>query len=424
MDMLILKDVRCFHGLHELPLAPLTILIGENSTGKSTILAATRLAWDVGCALVEPDFNEAPFDWGAYDQIAHFRSGRGGRAKTFLIGFERVLAKDRVRVEATFAQRGAQARLSKWHVESKQASMSLEYAANVDDATVVLKAGPWHHSAQLKQAAFESRIAFHYAMMALRGTEMGLRGTEPVPKEARAMLEPLLFRLRTRPTDRPHAIAPIRTKPRRTYDRRKETYDPEGEHVPMILAGTKSADPEKWTDLRKSLREFGSESGLFRSVNVKQLGRKEGDPFQVQIDIAGPATNLVDVGYGVSQILPIAVDCLTTNPGQMLLMQQPEVHLHPRAQAQLGSFLGYLVKKRRNRFVIETHSDYLIDRVRLDVRDKKFLGPDDVSLLYCERKGVEVDVCRIPLDAEGNLLNPPPGYRRFFLDEEKRLFGG
>lgn len=417
MDTLILEDVRCFHGRHELPLAPLTILIGENSTGKSTVLAATRLAWDVGDGLVEPDFNEEPFDWGAYDQIAHFRGGRGGRAKTFVIGFERLVDKNKVRVEATFVRRGAQARLSNWNVQSRQASMSIEYAGDVEDATVVLKVGSWRHTAQFKQAGFQSRMPFHYAMVALRAQE-------PPSKKAGALLERLLFRLRSRASQRPHAIAPIRTKPRRTYDRRKETYDPEGEHVPMILAGTKSANPERWTDLRKSLREFGSESGLFKSVNVKQLGRKESDPFQVQIGIAGPATNLVDVGYGVSQILPIAVDCLTTDPGQMLLMQQPEVHLHPRAQAELGSFLGYLVKQRRNRFVIETHSDYLIDRVRLDIRDGRFLRPDDVSLLYCERKGVEVNVCRIRLDAEGNLLDPPPGYRRFFLEEEKRFFGG
>jgi len=192
----------------------------------------------------------------------------------------------------------------------------------------------------------------------------------------------------------------------------------------MILARSKSSDPDQWKDLRASLREFGSESGLFKSVNVKRLGRKESDPFQLQISVAGPATNLVDVGYGVSQILPILVDCLTTDRGQMLLMQQPEVHLHPRAQAQLGSFLGYLVKHRRNRFVIETHSDYLIDRVRLDIRDGKFLRPDDVSLLYCERNGVEVDVHHIRIDGEGNLVNPPAGYRRFFLEEEKRFFGG
>ena len=64
MDKLILQDVRCFRGQQEIPLAPLTLLVGENSTGKSTVLAAARLAWDIGNGVASPDFNEEPFDWG------------------------------------------------------------------------------------------------------------------------------------------------------------------------------------------------------------------------------------------------------------------------------------------------------------------------------------------------------------------------
>src|SRR5881396_1662040 len=75
--------------------------------------------------------------------------------------------------------------------------------------------------------------------------------------------------------------------------------------------------------------------------------------------------NLVDVGYGVSQALPILVDTLQRPAAdEVFLLQQPEVHLHPRAQAELGSFFVSQAGKKR-RFVIETHSDYLVDRVRM-----------------------------------------------------------
>jgi predicted ATPase len=157
---------------------------------------------------------------------------------------------------------------------------------------------------------------------------------------------------------------------------------------------------------------------------VKRLGKKETDPFQLQVTIQGPPANLMDVGYGVSQVLPIAVDCLTSEPGQMLLMQQPEVHLHPRGQAELGTFLANLVTARGNRFVVETHSDYLVNRVRLDIRDQKWLKPEDVCLLYCERAGAGVKVQEIHVDDQGNLLDAPPGYHRFLLNEEKRFFDG
>ena len=83
MDKLILENVRCFRGRHEIPLAPLTLIVGENSTGKSTLLAAARLAWELESGSLRLDFNEDPFDWGAYDQIAHFAGGRAGRVRAF-----------------------------------------------------------------------------------------------------------------------------------------------------------------------------------------------------------------------------------------------------------------------------------------------------------------------------------------------------
>ncbi|NQT11457.1 MAG: AAA family ATPase [Planctomycetes bacterium] len=370
--------------------------------------------------MVEPDFNEEPFDWGAYDQIAHFRGGRGGRARTFLIGFEQ-LAKGRrtprIRVDATFAQRGAQPRLLRWQMQVQDFSITLNHDTGADTINAVIEAGQQRSTAVIETPDFAAGDVLAPIVTALHKAES-------LDANVASQLRSLVFGARYRFGPRPYAIAPIRTKPRRTYDRRRETYHPEGEHIPMILARAKSSDPEEWNKLKTGLRAFGVESGLFKSVDVKRLGKKESDPFQLQIGIAGPRANLMDVGYGVSQILPIVVECLTTDPGQMLLMQQPEVHLHPRAQAQLGSFFGYLVKERQNRLVIETHSDYLIDRVRLDIRDGKYLKPDDVSLLYCERKGIGVDVHPIRIDSDGNLVDPPRGYRRFFLDEEKRFFGG
>src|SRR5436305_12090662 len=87
MDKLLLKDIRCFRGEHVAPLAPLTILVGENSTGKSTLLALTRIAWDIAYGATEPDFNEEPFQLGAYDELAHYHGGRGKRATSFSVGF-------------------------------------------------------------------------------------------------------------------------------------------------------------------------------------------------------------------------------------------------------------------------------------------------------------------------------------------------
>jgi predicted ATPase len=175
--------------------------------------------------------------------------------------------------------------------------------------------------------------------------------------------------------------------------------------------------------LQDALNNFGKASGLFNSVEVKRKGHKESDPFQIAIKTIGQSFNLVDVGYGVSQVLPILVDVLQNPKESTFLLQQPEVHLHPRAQAELGSFLAALAKEQNKRFIIETHSDYLIDRVRMDIRDKKHLTPDEVAILYFEKSQTGVDIHQLKVDEFGNVVNAPPTYRQFFLEEERRMFG-
>ena len=86
MDAIILEDFRCFAGRHEVPLRPLTLLVGENSTGKTSFLAAVRaifLLWREGKA----DFNYAPFQLGTFNEIANFRGGKSGRGAAFHLGF-------------------------------------------------------------------------------------------------------------------------------------------------------------------------------------------------------------------------------------------------------------------------------------------------------------------------------------------------
>jgi hypothetical protein len=223
---------------------------------------------------------------------------------------------------------------------------------------------------------------------------------------------------------RPRAIAPIRSKPERVYSKMEDSPVPSGQHMPMLLRRAFGQANSGSQELRMALNEFGRASGLFDELGVKRFGHTESDPFQITVTSQGPAFNLVDVGYGISQVLPVLVDSLEAPEQGTILLQQPEVHLHPRAQAELGTFLGKLVKQQRKTFVVETHSDYIIDRVRMDIRDKKTLAPDDVSILFFEKTGGAVNIHRIDIDEIGNIKNAPDAYRKFFMEEEKRYFGG
>ena len=417
MDKLILQDVRCFRDRHEIPLAPLTLLVGENSTGKSTLLAAARLAWDISNGVASPDFNEEPFDWGAYDQIACTRGGRT-QAKSFVIGHE-TNENHIVQMESYFQEVDAQPRIAKWQIIAGPYTIVVNVIGDCTIATKVEKGNKiYNHSQDERESPFTGTgSGFDFRDCAINA----LRSSRLTNQDQCHQLKASLFLMPER--ERPYAFSPIRTRPKRTYDRRVPLPHPEGQHVPMELAKLKASHSKNWKDLSEELSRFGSESGLFKDVNVKPLG-KSSDPFQVQITISGPPSNLIDVGYGVSQVLPLLVDCLSET-GKMYLIQQPEVHLHPKAQAQLGSLLGYLAIKQKKQFLVETHSDHLIDRVVMDVRDGKHgLKPKDVRILYFERKRNYVRVHPMEIDDCGNLIGAPPGYRRFFLEEEKRFIGG
>ena len=225
------------------------------------------------------------------------------------------------------------------------------------------------------------------------------------------------------------SAAPIRSRPKRTYDPTREVYDPEGSDVPMQLMRMQVTERGRWEGLKEQLIEFGKRSGMFQNIEVKNLGGSMGNPFQLKVKVRGPNSNIVDVGYGVSQILPILVNSLDPpiRRGPLIerpffLLQQPEVHLHPRAQAEFSSLLATAANQDRQSFIVETHSDYMIDRARIEIR-KGNIRPEDVSLIYLEPKGNVVKVHNISFDKMANMEGVPPHYGEFFLKEYRQLMG-
>ena len=419
------EGIRCFSEPQDAIIRPLTLLVGENSSGKSTFLALCRIASSLtrGFAQSIP-FNEPPFLLGAYDQIASYRGGSAGRAKSFSIG---VSAGDDLRsgsVRAEFLSKHGQPWVSVWRLaigdlvlqvmskgwdafamvlESPQGKLEIPQATPLALFQLVQEIPPQNWADFLK-----SFLGSQTPITVFSQSDMNAFGDT-------------LESIRKAFGRRTYAFAPVRTSPQRTYDPVSADPKPEGSHVPMLLASlSRSPANTRWAALRSALSEFGSDSGLFEQIEVIQKGKKESDPFQIGVRSGGPAFNLVDVGYGVSQALPILVDLLQRSAtDEVFLLQQPEVHLHPRAQAELGSFFARQVHKR-GRFVIETHSDHLVDRVRMEVRRGK-LRPEDVSLLYFERQKHGATIHNLELDKDGGIANPPEGYRQFFLNEERAL---
>lgn len=439
MDEITLQNFRCFHEKQTARLAPLTLLVGENSTGKTSFLAMIRALHDIAYSLQTPDFKEDPYDLGSFDEIAHHRGGSAGRADTFEAGFTSQSKKNPARkYNFTFGKRGTaptpvRRRLSRGRI---WIDVSFE-TGKYHFFQFGTSRGSWKIQVPDKlEGRFISEMdpMFFYFVVdeALTSDRVdriaSLEDSPTIEQKDVETLRRLVLRSIGLGRQRPFASAPVRSKPHRTYDPARTTPDPEGDYIPMYLAEVFSGDKEKWTGLKRGLEEFGKAAGLFDEISIKRLGRKGSEPFQVQVRKyggrrKGPARNLIDVGYGVNQVLPVITEMLRPDAPTTFLLQQPEVHLHPRAQAALGSLFCQVAEGGRQ-LVVETHSDHLMDRVRMDVRDHKTnLTPDDVSILYFERDGLDVRIYSIRIGETGNIVDAPETYRSFFMEETAKSLG-
>lgn len=432
MNRVTLENFRCFRERQTVRLAPLTLLVGENSAGKTSFLALIQALRRAAARFSAPDFKEEPYDLGSFDEIAHHRGGRGSRADSFEAGFRACNETGgSLGFDMTFEKRGTAPVPVRWRLSDNEKDVWIECRTQEDRSWKVclgISEGVWEKkvSAQWRNDIVPQLHSIILILMERPSNFTALKDEKRLDSNDLERIRGLLASHGIVPGDL-YASAPVRSRPHRTYDPSRLARDPEGDYVPMYLASIRD-DKTKWDALKDALETFGEAAGLFDEISIRRLGKGGSEPFQVQVRksgkrVKGPPRNLIDVGYGVSQVLPVVAELLRADAPPMFLLQQPEVHLHPSAQAALGSLFCRLAGWERQ-LVVETHSDHLLDRVRMDVRDGKgSLKPEDVSILFFERGDLDARIHSLRLDEQGNVLDTPPGYGQFFLDEQRRSLG-
>ncbi len=439
-----LNDFRGFHKQKFVELRPMTVLVGENSAGKSSFLAAVKYIYDFVSGEMAPSFNKDPFQLGTFQQIAHNRGGGVGRARTFSLRFQlRTVNRDLVDVpvkkpdyltfELSFVTSESQAIVSTVTLSSKVGTLKTYLSPDNAKSEFTMSNGDNYQlsgqhliflnlgsgSAQY-WSLFLRQLGKEYTEIIenKRGTEI----SENRLKIIRAFCKQAANSLASVSTQ-VEASSAIRTKPLRTYTPGLESQDSEGSHVPMELAKLyRARNKESWNKIKNLIEDFGSSSEMFKEISVKSFGKSASDPFQIQFASDGPKTNIVDLGYGTSQVIPILYSIAISPMESTFLIQQPEVHLHARAQSALGQFFIKGLRDENKSFVLETHSDFIVDRIRKAVADK-ILSPKEVSILFFERKRLENTITQINLGEDGEPIKPPSSYRSFFIGEQLHMLG-
>ena len=217
-------------------------------------------------------------------------------------------------------------------------------------------------------------------------------------------------------------VSSFRPAPERTYyetSRANLRVGRYGENSVEQLSHWDSTGSPKIAQLRADLAELG----ILSSLQIRRLGggRLEllGKPKDRSV-----LTNLADLGFGTSQVLPILVAINQLVDGSLFTVSQPETHLHPEVQAQLAEYFARLARERDIRFVVETHSEYLINRLRRLVAEG-VMAEEDVSVVYVTNDGDKAAVCPIELRADGQIVGAPDEFfDTYMMDVMKLALGG
>lgn len=146
---------------------------------------------------------------------------------------------------------------------------------------------------------------------------------------------------------------------------------------------------------------------LATDLKVRRLGKS--DRYEVLVVNGDDTSNLKDVGVGVSQVLPVIVAALFAKMGHIVIVEEPESHLHPLAQGELANLFSYVSQMRGVQFIVETHSEHLFRRMQTLIA-KQQVKADWAAMYFVEREGKAAKLRELALDDYGRVKNWPDGF--------------
>ena len=162
------------------------------------------------------------------------------------------------------------------------------------------------------------------------------------------------------------------------------------------------------------------EMDLAYSFSLSWIERQSSTIYEIRIQKtpSSPPVTLVNMGYGLSQFLPVLIFCYYVPEGSMLILEEPSTHLHPKVQSQLADLLIEIVTERKLQVLVESHSEHLLNRLQRRIAEEK-IGVDKTALYFCRNDEGVSTIERLKMDEFGNIANWP---ENFFGDEMGDLF--
>ena len=426
-------------------MAPITLFFGTNSSGKSSIghflmmLKQTTESPDRR-AVLYPGGRNTAVHLGSYQEMVY------GRDPVRKIAFEyrwalrsplklrdplsgNVYSGDQISFQAevgpsakdqrTLAVEYLTYRL--WQGDAMRLAIGMERAGAKDEYKVSAesydlrrgKGRPWNPGSPIRFYGFPEEVLSYYQNAGFV-TDLNLQ-------------HELLFRSIT-------YLGPLRTKPERLYSWtgiEPESVGYAGENT--VAAFLAARGREISLGYRKRAKLFEEiialtlqEMGLIDDFKISPISEQRQE-YEVKVRVSPTMewVDLPDVGFGVSQVLPVLVQVFCAPPGTIIIMEQPEIHLHPSAQAALADVMINVIRSRENgadrniQLIIESHSEHFLRRLQRRIAEEESLHEEVAAyVVHAGSRAPKLEALEI--DEYGNILNWPTN---FFGDQMGEITG-
>ena len=438
-----IKNFKAWEDTGDIRLAPLTVIFGSNSAGKSSLghfllaLKQTVQSVDRRKALHLGDSNSL-IDLGTYEDCVYQHDNNNN------IGFE---------LAWKYQTPTAPADKELLHSNADEIKLTSEFSFNKISNTIQVKRTSFElHNYQEKDVTAKLLSETYHSGNIFDFSDINkfyqLRTTHPE--------KIYLFNHCAVETERVfnniHYLGPLRELPKRLYlwaGDAPEDIGQRGENtVAAILSGKNSTTyTYKYASMPNSpkmhLLSFDEliahslyKLGLIHEFSVEAIakGRKEHEVF-IRINRLSPKVKISDVGFGISQALPIIVQAFYAVDNSTIIMEQPEIHLHPKVQAdiadvfidalhiekvqRLNNFnppskrLQNLGKRKNLQFIIESHSEHLLTRLQRRIAEEK-IKSEEVAIYFVDNKEGKATIEELRINEYGEIQNWP---ENFFGDE-------
>ncbi|WP_200248875.1 AAA family ATPase [Lamprobacter modestohalophilus] len=410
-----LKHFKAWRAPVDVDLKDVTVLLGTNSSGKSSLLQALLLLKQTAASPdrtvhlnLGGDESNDDFGFGAFEDVL----SAGATPRQFEIGFHyrrldngspqggkpsRALAGEFL---ATYGMNSAKAAVVQ-SLRLTSAAQTYRVVRRERGAYSVLMGDETQPRAKGRACSPERSIALSADAIAA----LGLDGTlaEDISLSIRRELEQIAY------------LGPLRRPPQRDYvwnKTRPGVMEPDGNRVVDLLFSSAFSRSKQTEDccIIDEVSTWLNRMGLAERLEPIQVGRST--RYEIVVHRDGVAANLRDVGIGISQVLPVLALAFFAPVGATIILEEPEIHLHPLAQSVLAELFVEVSRQRRVQFIIETHSEHLFRRLQTLIA-KQETTADQCRLYFVDRQGPDAALQSLELDEFGRISHWPD---KFFGD--------